>query len=44
VNNDLFDIETAIKVCRESKKYKIALDLAKQKKKHDFYLDILIED
>ena len=44
LNNELFDIETAIKVCRESKKYKIALDLARQKNKHDSYLDILISD
>lgn len=44
VESDLFDIETAIKVCRELKHTDLALKLAEQKKQHDYYLKILIED
>lgn len=44
VESDLFDIETAIKVCRELKHFDMALNLAEQKKQHEYYLKILIED
>lgn len=41
---DLFDIETAIKVCRELKNYELAKTLAEKNKYHESYLDILIEN
>jgi ATP adenylyltransferase/5',5'''-P-1,P-4-tetraphosphate phosphorylase II len=44
VESDLFDIETAIKVCRDLKHTDLALKLAEQKKQHEYYLKILIED
>lgn len=42
-DSDLFDIETAIKVCREEKKFELASKLAIQKQKYEIYLDIQIE-
>jgi hypothetical protein len=43
-DSDLFDIETAIKVCKDLKHTEDALRLARQKNKHELYLKILIED
>ncbi|KAH3745027.1 Vacuolar protein sorting-associated protein 11 [Pelomyxa schiedti] len=40
----IFDIETAIKVCRQAGYFDNALFLAKKKKQHEWYLKILIED
>lgn len=42
--SDLFDIETAIKVCRELNHFDLALSLAKQRQRHEQYLDIMIEN
>lgn len=39
-----FDVETAIKVCRQAGYYHEALDLARRKQRHDWYLKILLED
>jgi hypothetical protein len=39
-----FDVETAIKVCRQAGYFAEALDLAKRKQRHDWYLKILLED
>lgn len=39
-----FDVETAIKVCRQAGYFHEALDLAKRKQRHDWYLKILLED
>lgn len=39
-----FDVETAIKVCRQAGYFHEALDLAKRKHRHDWYLKILLED
>ena len=44
VESDLFDIETAIKVCRELNHTDLAMKLALQKKQDELYLKILIED
>jgi hypothetical protein len=44
VESDLFDIETAIKVCRDLKHTDLALKLAEQKQQHEYFLKILIED
>ncbi|EGR28037.1 vacuolar sorting protein, putative [Ichthyophthirius multifiliis] len=43
-DSQLFDIETAIKVCRESKNLDLALRLAEQNKQSEQYLDILLEE
>lgn len=43
-DSDLFDTETAIKVCRELNHTDLALKLAQQSKHEDLYLKILIED
>ncbi|KAL4427594.1 hypothetical protein ABPG74_012985 [Tetrahymena malaccensis] len=40
---ELFDIETAIKVCREAKKNDLALRLAEQKDQYEQYIEILLE-
>lgn len=40
----MFDIETAIKVCKDLKHFDAAMKLAEQKNKHELYLKILIED
>jgi vacuolar protein sorting-associated protein 11 len=40
----LFDIETAIKVCKDLNHYEEAMKLAEQKNKHELYLKILIEN
>ncbi|GAM20486.1 hypothetical protein SAMD00019534_036610 [Acytostelium subglobosum LB1] len=39
-----FDVETAIKVCRQAGYYEHALYLALKHKQHDWYLKILLED
>lgn len=39
-----FDIETAIRVCRQAGYYSHAKDLARQHMKHEWYLKILLED
>lgn len=39
-----FEVETAIKVCREAGYYEHALDLAKRNNEHKWYLKILLED
>jgi len=39
-----FDVDTAIKVCRQAGYFHEALDLAKRKHRHDWYLKILLED
>eukprot|EP01133_Synstelium_polycarpum_P001183 gene1183-1361_t len=39
-----FDVETAIKVCRQATYYSHALDLSLKHKQHDWYLKILLED
>lgn len=39
-----FDVETAIKVCRQAGYYNHALDLAQREKEHNWYLKILLED
>ena len=44
IESDLFDIETAIKVCRELNHTDLAMKLALQKKQDELYLKILIED
>ena len=44
IESDLFDIETAIKVCKDLKHYDEAMKLAEQKHKHELFLKILIED
>lgn len=44
IESDLFDIETAIKVCKDLKHFEEAMKLAEQKNKHELYLKILIED
>ena len=44
VESDLFDIETAIKVCKDLKYFDEAMKLAEQKNKHELFLKILIED
>lgn len=43
-DSDLFDTETAIKVCRELAHTDLALKLAEQSKHDDLFLKILIED
>ncbi len=42
LESDLFDIETAIKVCKDLTHYEEAMKLAEQKGKHELYLKILI--
>lgn len=44
MESDLFDIETAIKVCRDLKHTDLALKLAEQEQQHEYFLKILIED
>jgi len=45
VNDDQeFDVETAIKVCRQSGYHNYASQLAKKHKEHDWYLKIQLED
>jgi vacuolar protein sorting-associated protein 11 len=44
LESDLFDIETAIKVCKDLQHYDEAMKLAEQKNKHELYLKILIEN
>lgn len=44
MESDLFDIETAIKVCKDLTHYDEAMKLAEQKGKHELYLKILIEN
>jgi hypothetical protein len=44
LDNNLFDIDTAIKVCRELTHYDLALKLAEQRKECEYYLSILVED
>jgi hypothetical protein len=39
-----FDVETAIKVCRQAQYYQHALDLALREHEHNWYLKILLED
>ncbi|XP_064651834.1 vacuolar protein sorting-associated protein 11 homolog [Lineus longissimus] len=39
-----FDVETAIKVCRQASYYKHALYLAEKHSEHDWYLKIQLED
>ncbi|KAF8764622.1 Vacuolar protein sorting-associated protein like [Argiope bruennichi] len=39
-----FDVETAMKVCRQAGYYSHALYLAEQHNQHDWYLKILLED
>jgi len=39
-----FDVETAIKVCRQANYHRHALALAKKYKRHDWYLRIQLED
>lgn len=39
-----YDIETAIRVCRQVGYVEVALDLAKKHKEHDWFLKIQIED
>lgn len=39
-----FEIETAIKACRQAGYYEHALYLAKKHNQHDWYLKILLED
>ncbi|XP_050409252.1 vacuolar protein sorting-associated protein 11 homolog [Patella vulgata] len=39
-----FDVETAIKVCRQAGYHKHALSLAEKHKKHEWYLKIQLED
>lgn len=43
-DSDLFDIETAIKECRQLDYTDLALRLAESRKQNEFYLRILIED
>ena len=43
LESDLFDIETAIKVCKDLQHFDAAMKLAEQKNKHELYLKILIE-
>ncbi|XP_065898178.1 vacuolar protein sorting-associated protein 11 homolog [Dysidea avara] len=40
----IFDVETAIKVCRQSNYHKHALFLAEKYKQHDWYVKIQLED
>lgn len=44
LESDLFDIETAIKVCKDLTHYDEAMKLAEQKNKYELYLKILIEN
>jgi len=45
VNDDQdFDVETAIKVCRQANYHNYASQLAKKHKEHDWYLKIQLED
>ena len=44
IESDLFDIDTAIKVCKDLKHFEEAIKLAEQKNKHELFLKILIED
>ena len=39
-----FEVETAIKVCRQANNHKYALKLAEKYKQHDWYLRIQLED
>ena len=39
-----FEVETAIKACRQAGYYEHALYLAKRHNEHDWYLKILLED
>lgn len=39
-----FEIETAIKACRQAGYYKHAIYLAKRHEQHEWYLKILLED
>lgn len=39
-----FDVETAIKVCRQAQYYEHALNLAQREGEHNWYLRILLED
>jgi len=39
-----FDVETAIRVCRQAGYFEQALRLAEDREKHDWYLKILLED
>ncbi len=39
-----FDVETAIKVCRQAGYYTHALFLAEKHKQHDWYLRVQLED
>ena len=39
-----FDVETAIKVCRQAGYYDPALSLAKEHQLHEWYLKIQLED
>jgi hypothetical protein len=39
-----FDVETAIKVCRQAGYHKHALSLAEKHNKHEWYLKIQLED
>ena len=39
-----FDAETAIRVCRQAGYFSQALRLAEDRQKHDWYLNILMED
>lgn len=44
IESDLFDIETAIKVCKDLNFFNEAMKLAEEKNKHELFLKILIED
>ena len=39
-----FDVETAIKVCRQAGYHRHALSLAEKHQKHEWYLKIQLED
>lgn len=39
-----FDVETAIRVCRQAGYFEQALHLAQDREQHDWYLKILLED
>jgi hypothetical protein len=39
-----FDVETAIKVCRQAGYHEIALELARSHRAHHWYVRILLED
>ena len=39
-----FDVETAIRVCRQAGYFEQALRLAEDREKHEWYLKILLED